>query len=198
MPAPLIIIFIGLLYLAGFFALSKVRREGFSAWFAAECLAITFIGVGLALTPAPLSPLLFLAILYLVTMRTRLLVDLGNWFTARGDFRRALKTLNLALHLKPDATGRVAALISQGVTELLRRDYQAAYQTLSDAANHGGRGVGAKYLAALGYNLGVACRGVGREGEAVRHFREAVDVFPLSIYARAAERALREHPSRKG
>jgi hypothetical protein len=55
-----------------------------------------------------------------------------------------------------------------------------------------GGGLGLKYQAASYYNLGLAYQRQGKEAAAVRQFNEAIGVFPNSIYARAAERALEQ------
>jgi tetratricopeptide (TPR) repeat protein len=191
----LLILLIGLLYLLGFGALSLGRRQGLSLRFAIEGLVVTVVGAALA-SSLPVSPLLFVIVLYLVTMRARLLVDLGNWFTARKQYGRALNLYRIALHLWPDAVSRQIVLINRGVAELGMQEPEAAYLTLSEALadrDREGR-TGAKYLAAGYYNLGLACHRTGREAEASRRFNEAIDALPSSIYARAASQALGQEP----
>jgi tetratricopeptide (TPR) repeat protein len=185
----LLILLIGLLYLLGFGALSLGRRQGLSLRFAIEGLVVTVVGAALA-SSLPVSPLLFVIVLYLVTMRARLLVDLGNWFAARKQYGRALNLYRIALHLWPDAVSRQIVLINRGVSELGMQETEAAYLTLSKALADRERRTGAKYLAAGHYNLGLACRRTGREAEAIRRFNEAIDALPNSIYARAASQAL--------
>jgi hypothetical protein len=51
---------------------------------------------------------------------------------------------------------------------------------------------GAKYLAALHYNLGLACQRTRRDAEATRHWEEAIAILPHSLYAQAAARAQQE------
>jgi len=66
-------------------ALSLLRREGLSIRFAVESLLIIALIGGLGfVTGFVLHPVLFLILLYLVTMRVRLMVDLGNSFASRG------------------------------------------------------------------------------------------------------------------
>jgi tetratricopeptide (TPR) repeat protein len=142
--------------------------------------------------------LVFVIVLYLVTMRARLLVDLGNWFTARGQYARALALYRLALRLWPDAVGRQIVLINRGVTQLRMQEPEDAYRTLGEALAEETVRPGAKYLAAGYYNLGLACRRTGREAEAIRRFNEAIDALPHSVYARAAQRALRGRGSKEG
>ncbi|MBL7065317.1 MAG: hypothetical protein ISS49_14075, partial [Anaerolineae bacterium] len=107
----LLILLIGLLYLLGFGALSFMRRQGLSTHFAIEGLIVTAIGATLTFASVPIHPIFFLLVLYLVTMRVRLLVDLGNWFTSRKQHDRALALFRLALRLGPDAVSRQIALI---------------------------------------------------------------------------------------
>jgi len=142
----------------------------------------------------PFEPLIFLIVLYLVTMRVRLLVDLGNWFTSRKQYQRALSLYRFALHLWPDAVGRQIVLINRGVTELGMQQPEVAHRTFQEALACENARVGAKYLAAGYYNLGLACRRTGREADAIRHFNEAIDAYPHSIYGIAAQRALKERP----
>jgi len=195
MHPSLLILLIGLLYLLGFGALSFMRRQGLSTRFAVEGLIVTALFAALSYAATALAnPILFLIILYLVTMRVRLLVDLSNWFTSRKQYDRALGLLRLALRLGPDATSRQIALINRGVTQLRMQEPETAYLTLEEALADEGLRPGAKYLAAGYYNLGLACRRTGREPEAIHHFNEAIDALPTSIYAHAARQALKERP----
>jgi tetratricopeptide (TPR) repeat protein len=188
----LLILLIGLLYLLGFGALSFMRRQGLSARFAIEGLSVTLVGAALTVASVPVHPVLFLIVVYLVTMRVRLLVDLGNWLTSRGRYGQALDLYQFALRLGPDAVSRQIALINRGVTQLRMQEPEAAHRTLTEAlADEQGR-AGAKYLAAGYYNLGLACRRTGREAEAIRHFNEAIDALPTSIYAHGAKQALKK------
>ena len=197
MHPSLLLSLIGLLYLLGFGALSIGRRQGLSLRFAIEGLIVTAAGAALAFAALPVHPLLFLVVLYLITMRVRLLVDLGNWFSARGRHQRALALYRLALGLWPDTASRQIVLINRGVVQLRMQEPEEAYRTLKEALANEQVRPGARYLAAGYYNLGLACRRTGREPEAVRHLNEAIDSLPNSIYARAAERALKEHSSDK-
>jgi len=194
----LLILFVGLLYVLGFGGLSLLRQQGLSLRFAAEGLAITVIGTLMARFSLPLSPIFFILVLYAVTMRVRLLVDLGNWLVSRGQPQRALAVYRLALRMWPDLVGRQLVVINQGVARLRLREPEAAYQILEQALSRETVRVGAKYLAAGYYNLGLACRRTGREAEAIQRFNQAVDVWPSSIYALAARKALKERPAEPG
>jgi tetratricopeptide (TPR) repeat protein len=193
MDSPLVIPIVGFVYLLGFGALSYLRRQGLSTRFATEGLVITAIASALRYAHVPIHPVAFLGVLYLVTMRVRLLIDVGNWFSARGQFERAMALYHLALRLGPDSAGRQIVLINQGVAELRNQDPETAYLTLKDAlADEDGR-IGAKHLAASYYNLGLACRRSGREAEAVRRFNQAIGAWPESIYGQAAQRELEKN-----
>jgi tetratricopeptide (TPR) repeat protein len=192
MHPSLLILLVGVLYILGFGALSFVRRQGLSTRFLIEGLIITAVGVALTLVSVPLYPVIFLIVLYLVTMRVRLLVDLGNLFTSRQQYERALALFRTALRLWPDAIGRQIVLINQGVTQLHMQDPETAYLTLNEALANEEIRQGAKYLAAGYYNLGLACRRTGREAEAIRRFNEAIDTLPHSIYAHGARQALKK------
>lgn len=191
----LLILLIGLVYILGFGALSVLRRQGLSFRFAMEGLIVSAAGAALVLAGVPLSPLVSLIALYLITMRVRLLVDLANWFTSRRQFPRALSLLSFALRLWPDAVGRQIVLVNRGVVELGMREPEVAYHTLQEALAYENIRLGTKYLAAGYYNLGLACRRTGREAEAIRHLNEAIDILPNSIYAIAAQQALKQRPS---
>ncbi|MBN1641044.1 MAG: hypothetical protein JXA09_07400 [Anaerolineae bacterium] len=192
----LLILLVGLLYILAFGGLSLLRRQGLSFRFAVEGLVITGAGALLAAF-FPVSPLLVLVVVYLVTMRVRLLVDLGNWLTTRRQYGRALAVYRVAARLWPDLAGAKLVQINRGVTELGMREPARAYHTLSGALADEEVRLGAKYLSAGYYNLGLACRRTGREQEAVRRFNEAIDALPNSLYAYAAQQALKERSSGK-
>ena len=192
MNPSLLILLIGLLYLLGFGALSFMRRQGLSTRFAIEGLIITAAGAALPLVSVPINPVLFLVIIYIVTMRVRLLVDLGNWFASREQYGRAFALYRFALHLGPDVVGRQIVLINRGVAQLHMRELEAARMTLEEALSGERVRAGAKYLAAGYYNLGLTCRRTGREAKAIRYFNEAIDIWPNSIYARAAAQAMKK------
>jgi len=191
MHPALLILLVGLLYLLGFGALSFMRRQGLSARFAIEGVIVTAVGAALAFASVPVHPALILVVIYMVTMRVRLLVDVGNWLTSRGRYERALDLYQFALRLGPDAVGRQIALINHGVTQLRMQEPEAANLTLSEALTDQKVQPGAKYLAAGYYNLGLACRRTGRDAEAIRRLNEAIDALPTSIYAHGARQALK-------
>ncbi len=192
LDSPLAIPLIGLLYVLGFGVLSFGRRQGLSIRFAVEGIIITAISTALRYAGVPVHPLVFLIVLYVVTMRVRLLVDLGNWFSGRGQFVRAMALYRLALKAGPDLSSRQIVLINQGVAQLRDQDPEGAYVTLRKALGEDRGPVSARHLAAGYYNLGLASRRSGRESEAIRRFNEAIDAWPDSIYGRAAKEELKK------
>lgn len=195
---PALLIFsIGLLYILGFGGLSLLRRQGLSLRFAIESLIVSAVGAAVTFAFPRFPPLVFLVVLYLVTMRVRLLVDLANALLARKRYERAMGLYRTALRLWPDPVSRQIVLINRGVAELRAAAPDAAYATLGEALADQDLKIGAHYMAAGYYNLGLAARRTGREAEAIRRFNEAVDTLPHSIYAQAARRALQEHSSQQ-
>lgn len=190
MESPLAIALIGLVYVLGFGGLSYARGQGLPVRFAIEGLTITAVGTALKYASVPVHPLLFLIVLYLVTMRVRLFVDVGNWLSARGKLEEALALYRLALNLGPDLASRQLVLINRGVAQLRSYDPEAAYVTLTEALIGDQGRIGARHWAACYYNLGLACRRTGREAEAIRRFNEAVDARPNSVFGEAATREL--------
>jgi tetratricopeptide (TPR) repeat protein len=192
MHPSLLIAFVGLLYIVGFGILSVVRRQRLSDRFIFEGLTVTAAGAALVAISVPLHPAVFVIILYLITMRVRLLVDLGNFFTTRQRYDQALSLFCLALRLWPDPISHQIVLINRGVTQLRMQGPEAAYLTLKEALADEEVRQGAKYLSAGYYNLGLASRRTGREAEAIRHFNEAINALPHSIYAHGARQALKK------
>jgi len=198
MHPSILILLVGLLYLLAFGALSFMRRQGLSVRFAVEGLIITLIGVLLVRAAVPVHPALFFLALYLITMRVRLLVDVGNWFASRGQGDLALAIYRFSLSLGPDHVSRLIVLINRGVALLHMNRPEEAYATLSQALADEQARPGAKFLAAGYYNLGLACRRTGREAEAIRRFNETIDTLPASIYAHAARNALKSRSDHNG
>jgi tetratricopeptide (TPR) repeat protein len=194
-PSWLAILLVGALYLAGFTGLSVLRRQRPSLRFLVEGGILTGAAVALCLLVAPPHPILFLVVLYLATMRVRLLVDLANLLAGRRRFRAAMGTLDFALRLAPDPASRQVALINRGVTQLRMGEPQAAYFTLQGVLLKESLTPAARYQAAGFYNLGVACERTGRPLEAEQCYRKAIEALPGSIYALGADKALKRAAS---
>jgi tetratricopeptide (TPR) repeat protein len=193
------ILVVGLIYIVGFGGISLVRREGLSAQFALEVLGLTaLVELWIFLTGTSINPVLFLALIYVVSMRVRLLVDIGNMLSNRGRQRDAIRILQFALRLYPDKASRLVALVNMGIVQLRRKNPESAKElfeiVLKDAD---GGGLGVKYEAACRYNLGLALQQQGKDAEAVSQFSEVAIIYPSSIYGQAAEKALEKRRSRQ-
>jgi tetratricopeptide (TPR) repeat protein len=176
-------------------ALSLFRREGLSLQFALEAMSIMAVLSGLAaLTPWQVNPILSLVLVYLATMRVRLLVDLGTVLAERGRFAQAERCFAWAKRLWPDSTGRLMVQVNQGVACLQRKSLDEAIAIFRSVLDQAGRGyLGVKYESAAHYNLGVAYRRKKMEPQAIAEFNAVLDTWPASIYARHAQIALEQN-----
>ena len=153
----------------------------------------------LLLIGPPLNPFVFLAVLYLVTMRSRLLVDVANLLARRGKHTVAMRLYGLGLAWHPDATGRLIVLANRGAAELHAGGASTAIATLTGVlAEANLPRLGIKYEAATHYNLGLAYETVGQWPLASAQYNEALDTLPGSPYARAAAAALKRHKQHSG
>jgi tetratricopeptide (TPR) repeat protein len=191
---PLLLLLEGLLYVTFFGALSLFRREGLSIPFAIEAIVITAVAAGLtAFTPLTINPIVMLVIVYLVTMRVRLLVDVGTLLAQRGQFAGSDRLYALAMRLWPDQTGRLMIQVNQGVTCLQRKSLDEAITIFKSVLGQVGQGyLGVKYESAAHYNLGVAYRRKNMEAQAIAEFNAVLDTWPASVYAHLAELALQQ------
>ena len=194
MSLPVMILLEGLIFVAVVGALSLFRREGLSLQFALEAMAVMAILGGLAaLTSWQVSPLLALVLVYLVTMRVRLLVDLGTLLSELGRFAPADRCFALAKRLGPDSTGRLMIKVNQGVACLQRKSLDEAITIFKSVLDQTGQGyLGVKYESAAHYNLGVAYRRKNLEAQAIAEFNAVLDTWPASVYARHAQIALEQ------
>ncbi len=190
-----LIVFIGLAYIVLFGLLSKTRSEALSLQFAVEGLIITAIGWILVRRGALVNPILFFFVLYTVTMRARWLADLGNFLIARRRYRDGMLVFDLALHLWPDLISRRIVEINQAVAFLrlgrLERARTMLERVLQLAEESG---LSPKHVAAAHYNLGIIARVEGDEERARRHFIQATEVGPHTIYGYGARQALQGKP----
>ncbi len=192
MDPVLILLAVGSCYTAVFGGLAWLRREGLSLQFALEGLGITLLFAVLALTGVFVAhPVGLLVILYLVTMRVRLLVDLARVLRNAIPPARLLWLYELALRLGPDASGYVIAQIDRGATLLRAQRPGEAVQALESAlSRRPARHFNPRYDAACHYNLGLAYQRLGKRGEAVAHFHWVIESLPGSVYAYLAQRAM--------
>lgn len=192
MPLPLTLTLLGLLYVIVFGGLSFFRREGLSARFALESVVLAGVMIGLStLADFPLHPVVFLAVLYAVTMRVRLLVDLGNFLARRGNHCAAERVYQLALRLWPDDASRLIVQVNQGVLKIKQEQLDEAIGLLRQVlAQAEGGHLGLKYECAAHYDLGVAYQRQGHDAQAVLEFNAVLETWPASEYARYATIAL--------
>jgi tetratricopeptide (TPR) repeat protein len=183
---------VGLLYtlLAG--GLALLRREGLSLRLAVETLVLTGITVmATSLWGVACNPVVFLALLYVITMRTRLLVDLGNALARSGRHAAASALYGVALRLWPDQAGHAIVRINQGVLALQQGRLDAAIETLQQVLSESPHSSwGLKQECGCHYNLGVAYQRKGIKSQAQAEFTRVLDAWPTSLYARRATTAL--------
>jgi tetratricopeptide (TPR) repeat protein len=188
----LLSLLIGFLFILVFGGLGFVRREGLSFQFALEALVLTALLVGGSwLLRVQLSPFILLILLYLVTMRSRLTVDLANLFAARGKYDLAFRLYRLSLAWWPDDASRLIVLTNRGVAEVRVGQIDTAIQTLQSVLEVKERPrLGLKYEAACRYNLGFAYERQEQHAKAIQQYNEVIDLLPGSAYAKAAQVAL--------
>ncbi len=192
MNLPVVIILVGLSYIVLIGVLSLLRREGLSLRFAVESIIVTVVVSGLAaVIDLDINPVLFLIVLYLITTRVRLLVDLANIFAKQGRYSQASSLYNFTSGLYPDATGKLILMVNQATLFLQEGKLDDAIAMFNDVLNQAGQGyLGVKYEAAAHFNLGVAHLRKGSTSRAMVEFNSVIDTWPTSLYARRAQEAL--------
>jgi tetratricopeptide (TPR) repeat protein len=192
----LVIVLVALLFILVVGGLSLLRREVPSLRLVVEVLALTALSIGISIvTGASLSPIFFFIFLYLITMRCRVLIDLGNLLSSRGYHRAALSAYRLAMRLEPDLPTRITALISYAAVLVRVGALEEGIRILEEVLDKHGEGLHPKHHSACHYNLGVAYMRQGRESRAVREFNDTIDAWPLSLYAKGASAALERRRS---
>ena len=187
----LLLALLGLLFTLFSGILSFFRREGLSMRFTIEAVVLTAIAAAAALAGWALPPVVFLFLLYLITMRVRLLVDFGNALARRGNHAAAERVYALTERLWPDEAGRLLVQLNRGVLDLQRgrsEESVAAFRQVLAAADRGYLGV--KSQSACYYNLGVAYQRLEQDAQATLAFNAVLDTWPASEYARYARIAL--------
>jgi tetratricopeptide (TPR) repeat protein len=189
----LLLLLIASLFILVFGGLGFLRREGLSIQFALEAVGLTVLLVGGSwLLDIELSPFLFLALLYLITMRSRLTVDVANFLVRRDQPKLAFPLYRLSLAWWPDAPSRLIVLTNRGAAQVYTGQIDAAIETLEGVLEMEQRPrLGLKYEAACHYNLGYAYEKKGEDAKAIAQYNETIDVLPGSVYAQAAQAALK-------
>ncbi|MBN2117037.1 MAG: hypothetical protein JW730_10715 [Anaerolineales bacterium] len=194
MSLPFLLLLIGFLYALLVGGLALLRREAISTRFLLESAAITLIAGGLAILGIRVNLVLFLIVLYLITMRVRLLIDLANVFAKQSRHNQAERLYGLASRLWPDMTSDLVLKINRATMLLEANRLDESITLFKDVTKQAGQGyLGVKYEAAAHYNLGVAYRRKGMDGPATVEFNLVLDTWPASVYARRAESALKKH-----
>ena len=195
MNLPIILLIEGFSFVVLFGLVSLLKREGLSRRFAIEGGIFTLLVSGVtALAGLQTHPVIFLILIYFLTMRVRILVDLGTILASRGQFAQADKLFQLAAKLWPDATNHLILQVNQGTSLLQQKKLDEAIDIFNDILEQAGQGyLGVKYEAATHYNLGVAYLRKNMDAKASIAFNAVIDTWPASLYARRAEIALEKH-----
>lgn len=192
----LLVLLVALLFILLFGGLPVLRKEEPSLQLAVEVLVLTGLSIGASLLIGfRLDPIFFLIFLYLIVMRCRVLIDVGNLLSSRGRHQLALSVYRLAMRLGPDFPVRLIALISYSAVLVRVRAPEEAIRILEEVLEKWGVRLHPKQESACHYNLGVAYMRLGKESRAVHEFNETIDVWPLSLYARLAKAALERRRS---
>jgi tetratricopeptide (TPR) repeat protein len=194
----LLLLLVACLFILVFGGLGFLRREGLSVQFALEAVALTVLLVGGTwLLNIQLSPFLFLALLYLITMRSRLTVDVANFLVRREQRDLAFRLYQLSLAWWPDAPSRLIVLTNMGAAQVYTGQLDAAIETLEGVLEMEQRPrLGLKYEAACHYNLGYAYEKKGEDAKSIAQYNETIDLLPGSLYAKAAQAALKRRKNR--
>jgi tetratricopeptide (TPR) repeat protein len=187
----LLILLVSLVFILVFGGLPVLKKEEPSLQLAVETLVLTGLGIGASsLIGFRLEPILFFIFLYLIVMRCRVLIDVGNLLSSRGRHQLALSVYRLAMRLGPDFSVRLTALISYGAVLVRVGALEEAIRILEAVLEKGKERLQLKHESACHYNLGVAYMRLGKESRAVHEFNETIDTWPLSPYAQGAKAAL--------
>ena len=200
MSLHLMIGLIGLLYILVFGMMAVFRREGLSIRFAVESVCITAIAVILVvLTPIQIHPVWFLLLLYLITLRVRILVDLANVFARRGNYLQAEKIYNFASHLWPDQSSDLIIKVNHAILLLQKNQLDKSISMFTDVLADTNKGyLGIKYESAAHFNLAVAYLRNNNNSMATVEFNAVLDTWPASLYARRAQEALERLRGKSG
>ncbi len=192
MSATLIILLVGFAYVVLLGGLALLRREGLSMRFAVESVVLTLVISGLAAaTGAAIDPVLFVILLYLVTMRVRLLVDIGNMLAQGRRTAWAGRVYDTAGRLWPDASSGLILQVNRATLFMQDNKLDDAIALFTDVLRQSGQGyLGVKYEAAAHFNLAVAYLRKDNPAKATIEFNAVIDTWPASLFARRAQDAL--------
>lgn len=190
-----LIVLEGLLFILLFGGLTLIRKEPLSVRFAVEGLAFTGLVAGLYwLTGFLLDPVLFLVLLYLLVMRSRILIDAGNLLARRGKIESARRLYGWAGRLGVEDSSKYVAQINLGACLVREKRFEEAIDALRPVVQEAEESkLGPKYEAAARYNLGFALMRSGATAEAVHQLNEVIELLPASVYATGAMAELKRH-----
>ncbi|MDH7488559.1 MAG: tetratricopeptide repeat protein [Anaerolineae bacterium] len=192
---PWLVLLMALLYIVVFGGLGLLRREPLSLRFAVESLAFTALIYGIYWVSGFLmSPVLFVLLLYVITMRAQILVDAGNLVARMGKWDLARSLYGLGERLSVSDPSRWAARINTGACFLKEGRLEEAVQSLAALVGNADRGnLPPKHEAACRYNLGLALMRSGKCAEAVHQLNEVIELLPGSVYAIGASAELKRY-----
>jgi tetratricopeptide (TPR) repeat protein len=195
----LLLLLLAAVFVLAFGGLGYLRREGLSVQFALEAAAVTAILVGGSwLLGTPMHPFLFLGLLYLITMRSRWVVEVANRFAKRKNYDLAFRLYDLSLALRPDEATRLIVLANKGAAQVHSGQLEAAITTLEGVLEtEKSHRLGLKYEAACHYNLAYAYELKGQDAKATVEYNEAIEVLPGSVYAKAAQAAMKRRKKKE-
>lgn len=190
MSHPFVILLLGFLYTVLFGLVSLLRREALSVRFAVESTLITLIAAALSSgTGVEYNPVFFLAVLYLITMRVRLVVDIGIFLAGQGKFEQANRVFDFGLRIFPDQPGRMLIRLNKAILLLHRGHPDESVEALQELLTSGEH-LSPKNESAAHYNLALAYLKKNQEAKAIGELQNVLDIHPGSVYARRAEARL--------
>jgi tetratricopeptide (TPR) repeat protein len=195
----LLLLLVACLFALTFGGLGLARREGLSLQFALETAGLTAILVGGSwLVGTPMHPILFLVLLYLITMRSRWTVEVANLLAKRKSYDLAFRLYDLSLAVWPDEATQLIVLANKGAAQVHSGQIEAAIATLEGVLDtEKSHRLGLKYEAACRYNLAYAYELNGQDAKATVEYNEAIEVLPGSVYAQAAQAALKRRKKKE-
>ena len=190
-----LVLLVALLFIIFFGGLALVRREPLPIRFALECLGLTALAYLIYwATRYLISPVLFLLILYIVTMRAQILTDAGTFLARRGNFKMAERFYNLAQRVGVGDAAKCVARINIGTCYLKEGRLKESVDVLRAVAEEADKGqMGPKHEAACRYNLGLALMRSGKTAEGIHQLSEVIELLPASMYAVGARSELKRH-----
>ena len=187
----LLIVLAALIYILFVGGLAALRREGFSLRLAVETLILAALLVGISLIIGEaIHPIVCLIIIYLITMRSRLAIDLANVLSRRGYHSQAENLYTFVLKMGADRVSRQIVHLNQAVHSLKQDQPGETVEVLERLLADSQGNIGPKHEAAARFNLAVAYQRVGNDAKAIVEFNKVVDIMPSSVYGYGAKKAL--------